>query len=554
MAMSSAPQTTPATGLIREAIDPGRLPWTRPLARAYAQDFPSVAAWFAGNPKDPAAWSRTIRRVQQAPRDLMLTCRTLARQLDQRSAPGAAKAAAATLAHPATVAIVTGQQAGLFGGPLYTLLKAVTTIQLARHVSAEHGVTAVPVFWVDGEDHDWDEVRVAHLVTRDFGLADLSIDSAENAAGPVARRRLDGRMGATLAELTALLPPTEYTAELVARLERHYRPGAGMATAFAGWIDELLGPSGLVVFDASDPEAKPAVSGLFATELDEPCASRLAREAAHRLRRAGHTPQVEPADDAVALFYLTGTGRLPIRRADGDGYLVGDEARPAQALADEARAHPERFSPNVLLRPLAQDRLFPTVAYVAGPAELAYQAQLGDVYQRFGVEPPLLYPRASATLLDSAAVRFLERSRLPFEALQGQDDAALNQLLEAELPADVERLIAGAETYLAGQVQQLKPAVSAVDPTLAGAVDTTIDRVRETFGHLRHKVVQASKRRDQTLRRQFERTRTLVFPGGTPQERVLNVAFFVNRYGLNLGERLIDVLPLDTDQHYVLTL
>jgi uncharacterized protein YllA (UPF0747 family) len=198
--------------------------------------------------------------------------------------------------------------------------------------------------------------------------------------------------------------------------------------------------------------------------------------------------------------------------------------------------------------------LFPTIGYVAGPAELAYQAQLGAVYQAFDVEPPILYPRVSATLLDSAAARFLERYQLPIEELQGQDDAALNRLLEAQLPAPVDHALAAAEAYLAGQASEIKPAVAAIDPTLTGAVDTTIERVRETFAHLRNKVVQASKRRDQTLRRQFERTRALAFPNGEPQERVLNVAFFVNRYGPALGERLIDVLPLETDKHYLLTL
>jgi bacillithiol biosynthesis cysteine-adding enzyme BshC len=552
--MSSSPDAAAAAGVIRDAVDPRRFPWTRPLLHAYTQDFPSVAPWFAGNPKDPAAWSGAIRRVQQAPRDSRLTCRTLARQLDRRGAPAAAKAAAAHLAHPATVAILTGQQAGAFGGPLFTILKAVTAIQLARKVSADHGVVAVPVFWVDSEDHDWDEVRVARVLNRDFVPAEISLSASGNADGPVAARLLDERVASVLAALATLLPPTEFTADLTARLGRHYRSGASVATAFAGWMDELLGARGLVVFEAADAEAKPAVASLFAREVDAPCASRLAREAADALRQRGHAPQVEPADDAVALFYLDERGRLPIRRQGDTGYLIGDQARRASDLEAEATSHPERFSPNVLLRPLVQDRLFPTIGYIAGPAELAYQAQLGAVYRAFGVEPPLLYPRASATLLDSAAARFLERHALPLEQLQGQDDSTLNRLLEAQLPATVERALANAEQYLAGQAGEIKPAVSAVDPTLGGAVDTTIERVRETFAHLRNKVVQASKRKDETLRRQFERTRTLAFPGGKPQERALNVAFFVNRYGPTLGERLVDVLPLETDRHYVLTL
>jgi bacillithiol biosynthesis cysteine-adding enzyme BshC len=551
--MSSAPRAPTPAGVVRDAIDPRRFPWTRPLLHAYTNDFPSVAPWFAGNPKDPAAWRGAIHRVQKAPRDAALVCRALGRQLDRRGAPSAAKAAAAALAEPGTVAIVTGQQAGAFGGPLYTLLKAVTTIQLARRISADHGVAVVPVFWVDDEDHDWDEVRTAHLLNRDFAQADVAIGASGAAGGPVARRVLDDRVGDTLAELAALLAPTEFTAEVLQRLGRHYRAGAHVGTAFAGWMDELVGDLGLVVFEASDADVKPAVAALFAKELSAPCASRLAREAADEMRRRGHAPQVEPSDDAVAVFYLDDRGRTPIQRADG-GYVIGDRARRVAELGAEATSHPERFSPNVLLRPLVQDRLFPTIAYVAGPSELAYQAQLGGVYRAFGIEPPLLYPRGSATLVDSAAARFLERQALPIEDLQRQDDSTLNRLLEAQLPAALERALGNAEEYLTGQAAAIRTDVSAVDPTLGGAVDTTVAKIRETFAHLRGKVVQASKRKDDTLRRQFERARALAFPGGKPQERVLNLTFFVNRYGLALGERLVEVLPLETDKHYVLTL
>ncbi len=233
---------------------------------------------------------------------------------------------------------------------------------------------------------------------------------------------------------------------------------------------------------------------------------------------------------------------------------MGDTLRPAASLRAEALEHPARFSPNVLLRPIVQDRLFPTACYVAGPAELAYQAQLGGVYRAFGVEAPLLYPRASATLLDGAAMRFLERSGLPLESLQGRDDATLNTWLGSQLPADLERAIDEADRAVAERVDALKAAVASIDPTLGGAVDTTRDRMRDTLKTLHGKVIQATKKKDDTLRRQFHRARALAFPDGVPQERSLSVAFGVNRYGLGLGERLLEVLPVETDKHYVLTL
>jgi uncharacterized protein YllA (UPF0747 family) len=168
--------------------------------------------------------------------------------------------------------------------------------------------------------------------------------------------------------------------------------------------------------------------------------------------------------------------------------------------------------------------------------------------------------RASATLLDAGSARFLDKSGLPLESLQPQDDAALNRLLEQQLSPAVERTLAETNEWLSDRIGTLKDAVVPIDPTLAGAVETTVDKVRDTIKTLHNKVIQAAKRKDDTLRRQFVRTRALVFPDGDPQERALGVAFFINRYGVALPDRLAETLPLGPghldklDQHFVLTL
>jgi uncharacterized protein YllA (UPF0747 family) len=231
-----------------------------------------------------------------------------------------------------------------------------------------------------------------------------------------------------------------------------------------------------------------------------------------------------------------------------------DTSYSRDALIEQARSSPERFSPNVLLRPLVQDRLFPTVCYVAGPSELAYQAQIKQVYAEFGVAVPLLYSRATATLLDSGGVRFLERHRLALEVLHAQDDTNLNRLLESQLPPTIERALEEAGADIVRRTSALKQDVAALDPTLAGAVDSTADHMQHALKTLHHKIIQAAKRKDETLRRQFDRTRHLAFPGGHPQERSLNVLFALNRYGPGVVDRLIDALPLDQGKHYVLTL
>jgi bacillithiol biosynthesis cysteine-adding enzyme BshC len=537
------------------SLDMRRFPWIRPLVAAYATDFPSVGSLFAGDPASPAAWMTTIGRVTRAARDRVRLEALVSAQLARRDAPEEARASARRLADPKAVAIVTGQQAGLFGGPLYVLLKAVTALQLARRVERDHHIPAVPVFWVDAEDHDWDEVRSATVL--DANLSPVSVSSADlPGAGrqPVASLLLDGSVEASLTALEQALGPSEFTSDTMALVRAVYRPGAGMAQAFAALLDRVLGRHGLVIFEGADPAAKPLSAKVFAGEIERPGqTATLAREAGERMARLGHAAQVEPADDTVALFYLDAQGRTPIRRR-GTEFTIGDHVRSGADLRTEALTHPERFGPNVLLRPVVQDHLFPTVCFVGGPSELAYQAQLGQVYSTFGVEPPLLYSRASATLLDAAALKFLERSGIAFEALHARDDTALNRLLESQLPPDLDPAIAEAGRLLAEQTAALSEIVSRIDPTLAGVVTTTESRIRETLATLQGKIVQAIKRKDDTLRRQFSRTRNLAFPNGQPQEREIALPFFLNRYGLQLADRLIDALPLDTGKHHLLQL
>ena len=523
---------------------------------AYSSDFDSVASLFAGNPADPAAWKETIARVQKSPHDRAAIAKVVSNQLERRGAHTHARAVASRLADKDAVAVITGQQAGLFGGALYTLLKAITAIQLARKVSAKHGIAAIPVFWVESEDHDWDEVRTAHVLDSDLHPRDVTLANLEGAGErPVAQLTLDEAIQTALDELQGQLAVTEFTDELMARLRKHYRPGQRMGQAFAAWIDDLLGRHGLVVFEASDPAAKPIVADIFRKELEQPCHTAcLAKETGEKMRALGHAPQVEPSEDSVALFYLGNGGRQSIKRREGGGYTVGDETFEAAILQAEAIAHPERFSPNVLLRPVIQDRLFPTICYVAGPSELAYQAQLGAIYEAFGVQVPLLYPRANATILDSAALRFLERWQLPLEVLHAQGEIALNKLLESLLPAALESGLEGLVADVATRLDGLKSVIAEVDPTLTGATDTTRDRMQDMVKSLHAKIIHASKKKDETLRRQFMRTQALAFPHAEPQERVVDLPFFVNRYGQAVVDRLLEGLPLDMGLHFVLSL
>jgi uncharacterized protein YllA (UPF0747 family) len=190
---------------------------------------------------------------------------------------------------------------------------------------------------------------------------------------------------------------------------------------------------------------------------------------------------------------------------------------------------------------------------VAGPNELAYLGQLKQVYAQAGLPMPLIQPRATATIVDAAALRFLSRYQVAFEHLAAQDESALNELLRAQLPPSVERAVQDADAEIAARMDAVIRAVPAIDPTLEGAARSTLGKIAHDMKALRGKIVQAAKRRDETLRRQFVHAQTLAFPGGTPQERTIGFVGFLNKYGPAFVERLIAELPLDGGTHWILT-
>ena len=531
-----------------------RLPGIRRLASDYVHDFAAVSPFFSGNPGDAAAWRGAIAHTQAKPRAHAEIAALVAAQQQRRNAPAAARDAARRLGDASTVAVVTGQQAGLFGGPLYTLLKAITAIKLAAQISRDHQVIAVPVFWIDAEDHDWDEVRGCTVL--DAELAPRTLALPPRAGGGPSRVgdvALDDSIEQVLEDLERRLPETEFRSGLIASLRAVYAPGVGAADAFGRWLEAVLGGRGLVVYDSSDAGGKALVRDVFVRELETPGeTARLAALAGSQLTARGYHTQVQASPDSAALFHLNG-GRRPIRVRDG-GFAIDDRQYSAAELIEAARRQPDGFSPNVLLRPIVQDATFPTVAYVAGPNELAYLAQLRAVYEHFGVPMPIIYPRVSATVVDSAALRFLTRYNLAFESLQAQDEAALNELLSAQMPEAVEAAYADASRAVETAMTRLADAMPALDPTLEATARSTLGRMQHDLQTLHNKMVQTAKRRDDTLRRQFTRTRALTFPNGQPQERTVGFVSLMNQYGPALAERLEEELPIEPGPHWVLTI
>ena len=529
------------------------MPGGKRLAAEYVTNYGALEQFFSGDPTDDAAWESTIAaRTTQTNANIAIAPIIRAQQRI-RQAPEPALEATAVLEDPRTVAVVTGQQAGLFGGPLYTLLKAISAIRLSRRVQQIHGTPTVAVFWVDSEDHDLDEIRKCGVLDADHQLASISLAIPAPALTPASAVQLGNEIDTALDALTAALTHTDFTPNLLSDLRRAYVRCNGIVDAFAIWLEKLLGDLGLIVFNSSDPAAKRLAGELFAREINTAgTTSFLAQRAGEQLSQAGFHSQVSPAPDSVALFLQDGSRRSI--RTDGNNLRIGDEPMEPGTLLDRFRSDASCLSPNVLLRPVVQDRLFPTICYVAGPNELAYLAQLKAVYQHFSIPMPLVAPRLSVTLVDTAVIKFLHRTKLEIELLQPQDESALNRLLMDQLPASIEQTIQATGRTIRDQMTSIATAVAEVDPTLTGATESTGGRMERDLRNLRNKVLQAAKRRDETLRRQFNRAQSQLFPLGQAQERIVSSIHFVNRYGAALTERLVADPTLDTSHHWIIAI
>lgn len=535
----------------------GRLGGFSHLFRRYAEGDEAALRFFAHDFRDPGALHAAAGRAATLDRDRETLADVLAEQNERWGNDGeAVRANVEALRDPASAAVVTGQQLGLFGGPLYTVYKAATAVQLARQMTEDTGRPVVPVFWLAGEDHDFEEVRATVVLSgRDPAPVALPADDART---PVGRRVLGPEIDAALADLERALHPTSFTPDLLAALRRSYRPGATMRDAFASWMAHLFAGSGLVIISVDDARLKRLVAPVFRQEIERP-EETLARltEAGEALLGAGFHQQVTPLPGN--LFLMEPEGRFTLD-PDGDGFVLRGLGRryAREDLLALLDAEPERFSPNVVLRPIVEDRLIPTAAYVAGPGEAAYYAQLRGVYDAFGVPMPAVYPRASVTLVEATVRRVLDRYDLalpdlapgpsPEQALE-----ALHRRLALALSAhDVEAAFADALRQADEAVDALKPLAVAVDPTLERSAEATRAALRNALGRLETRVVRAEKRNHALVRERIAKAQAALYPTGTPQERALSVLSFLNTYGPALLAQWLSALDLDTTTHQVI--
>lgn len=424
--------------------------------------------------------------------------------------------------------VITGQQPGLFTGPNYTILKAITVVKLAKALD-DAGVPTVPVFWVAAEDHDYQEIEATSVLDRDSCLTHLRVDLSNADSSPVGWLALRDDVQETILKCLSGLPESEFRPQVRQVLES-YKPGISPVDAFAAMLGKLFEGSGLLLANPLHPDIRLLAQPTLVQAVRQNSEIRAAVLARSRaLSEAGYHEQVKVDSNFTGLFAYRGKSRQPLR--------------PEELNTDLA------LSANVLLRPAMQDAIFPTAAYVGGPAEVAYFAQAGAVYEALGRRTPPVFPRISATILEARIVRAMKKYDMEFnEVFRGRDF----MLRKAVASVQGVEVFDAVRDRLTAELESLRPALNAVDATLIGALDNSRQKVLHQVEALRTKFVNAEARRNETLERHLDSIANSLFPEKKLQERILNVTSFLSRYGFGFVRQLEEALSLDSREHQVI--
>jgi bacillithiol biosynthesis cysteine-adding enzyme BshC len=457
------------------------------------------------------------------------------------------------LIDPGAVVVIGGQQAGLFGGPLYTLYKALTVLALAERLESELGSPVIPVFWIASEDHDLAEVNHTYITDAEGRLVEVSCGGEDGRKLPVSLRRLGEGLTEAMSVLSTALPDSEFAPDVSSALRQAYVSGSAYPRAFASWMRFLLQDRGIVLVDPSDVRLKRLASDLFRREIMEkgPIARAVRRHTA-RMAELGYEAQIELREGMLTLFHQDPEREAIVTRDDGFAVKDGSRRFSERELITLLDSAPEKLSPNAALRPLYQDSIFPTAAVVLGPSELVYYTQLTEAYTEMGIEMPILLPRASITLMEPKIAKLMDRHGLGLEDVLVRGEHIVDELARREVPSALFDRLAEGKAGVESIWRGLLDGVERLDPTLRPTAENAMGTGLKQFELLERKLIQAAKKRDETLRTHADKIIASLFPRKGLQERSLNILPFLLRYGMDLiGEIYARIDPLAAEHREV---
>ncbi len=526
-----------------------QLPFSN-LFSTYINNYPILTDYFTGNPFDDESVQDRISRIPSySNRNQVVSA--LSGFHVRLGISESQKSQLEKFSNQEALVVVTGQQLGIYGGPLFTIYKTITTILLARKWEQKLNRPVVPVFWLADEDHDFAEIASVGIPGNDGKIA---VELNETGSGiPVSDEIISSSFSALNNELKQLLNETDFTSELWEELENCYRLGGTHISAFAKLLNNWFGKYGLLIVGSHDKNLKFLLGDTFKKSVEKAEKIRHALEVQSRKLEESYHRQVLVGD--TNLFLLSEDGRFKFQLADKN-WTVDGLSFTKEELLSLIEESPEKFSPNVFLRPIIQDVLLPTIGYVAGPGELAYYAQMKSFYEEFDMEMPIIFPRLSATLLEAGIDRIMEK--LPFElcSYNQRIEDLESKYIELNTTADIDEIFNGwiseIHNVSAGPMNQIQ----AIDSTLKGATGKLLSGFENDVNKLKGRVYRSLKQQEETQLKRIARIKSQIFPDGL-QERSISPIYFMNKYGSNIWDRFLVMFmedDLDLKKHHIIKL
>ena len=533
------------------------IPGQTALFTTYLKDPSSLTTYYPNvreSPLEVASYIPTVLSKYQTDRGEL--CDALERINSGLGAGDPTRSNIELLRRDDVVAVLTGQQAGLFGGPLYTVYKAISAIKLAAELSAA-GTPAVPVFWMATEDHDLDEVSTASFLEASGKTHSSSYrPSSYIQNSPVGLVEIDDGISMVVNELLAALAPTGFSDGVRSHIETTWRAGNSLGRAFGETITYLFSSHGLIVLDPLDLDLKRLAAPIYKLAVER--SDEMVRAIASRnreLETVGYHSQVKVEDDYFPLFWHDENGGRTSIRKDRSGAFRTKTQRDQftrEELLSLAEHDPQRLSPGVMLRPVVQDYLLPTVAYFGGGAEIAYFAQNSAAYEVLERPVTPIFHRQSFTVIEPKGSRTIEKLSLGYNDLFKQPESVIMEWSAKHLDPKTAAIFSSAEEAVNTELHRIDQLLAELDPTLLNNAATRRRKMLYHIGALRKKALLAFGRKNGDAERRILELFDAVMPDGHLQERSINVFYFINRYGPEFMKRIYDAADLTDKRHRIL--
>ncbi len=480
----------------------------------------------------------------------------LSRELRDAGISEKTKANIEKIADPESLVVFAGQQVGMLLGPMYTVIKAITSFKLAAKLESDLGRPVIPCFWLASDDHDFDEIKTSRFLNRAGECKAQSYLPGSLPDGlPMADVVLDGGIEAFLDDVESDLIETEFSGEIIKLVRDSYRKGDGISGSFSKLFNALLGEFGIVPVDPNFPGMKEIMAPVFRIEIENHKEIfRIFEERSQTIIADGYHRQVHKTEDNLNLF-LNDAGRRNIIVEDGKFRLDRKDGEYSQDdLISILKKNPEKFSPNVCLRPIAQCTAFPTICQITGPSEAAYFAQIQPLFGYMKVPLPVIRPRMFATIIEPHIMKNFSRLSLDFPSLYNNTEGEINRVILEKYPPEIQHQAESLRPEVEKPLRDLAESLEKREPEGFQALEYTRKRIDHELNHLSKKLFAIHKKKHETVRGQIYRAAGFLFPDGKFQERMISPVYYANKFGADIFAKIESELDIDSIDHQVVEL